>query len=1139
MTTRELTQDGLSPLKNRDWNKRELVLHWREAWADFVNDHLQRHGHDARVDHRSYKEQGIEMEAQPKRGRNIIEMEKRLRTAAGDFLTAFTDKGKQFEATKLRNFYRILSKPETVFEIITKGQATFMWGDVQKVLARYIDDEVLFHRLDARLRDSKLLVPLAVQDLKGDGAWVENKVVYTVKGMVDREVKLVQTAESLAAQKVNPVDEQQVERTLATFDAKYVEHGGLSKDQKAAIRHMVSDAQLVCIQGYAGSGKSTVVGVAKEIWEASGYRVYGLAPTGRARENLAEKGISSQTVHKFLKDYNEGRNQLKPNSVLVLDEAGMLDVERSKGLLEAVQKQGVKLVMMGDSGQLQPVEAGPAFRLVTGRVGDVRLETILRQQIDWQKDATQLFGKMQTRDALQMYQDRGHVTFVNEDESNLALQGRVHTILERHPQLGDPKLGAVRFNLEDSKDQADQAFLQKHQLLDDPERICHLADLFKKSMGGGDRAIVENYNLSRRIAGSIFLAIKKDVTQMHPDIPFNKLWGAVRSHKDYELFQDWQYERKRYATEMLKRIDTCRPLMKELGVDPVSFAKNFLRADKEGNYDKNAVRAFIKEQNLPRLDSDASSPVCSLRNNTKKELMTAWNQSMTENAADTHIILTNTRRDSDLLNTAIRTQLKETGLIDRVDFTYSIKVAREDDFRRQRYDQADRSFSKGDRLLFMRNDKSLGVSNGNMGTILELENNKIRVKLDGEEGKEVSFAPKLYPYFDLGWAMNIYRAQGITIDRMFFLATFEQYRNLAYVAMTRHVKDLRVFASKLDFWRSEKLVEALSNSSEKLSSFDYFTNPRLLQKSQEEDGLLTKVFGRVGTHLEAMKYVSKRTVETLGETFLGHAYERDIALADGAISEQDRAKEVLSGQQTLPESLKKRLLAVDRVFGNDLHVRHRIALERFAHVDPKAALEILQNHIDVLEKKKVSPEFEKAQHESQQLLKSLQDNLQKEEQKAQLTEASLALREQRLFTQMALLDNPLTKLALFMENPNHLKSAQENAPKVYGALACLERDRAKAGLPESQTLQPLLQLARYQEAQRALHDTNPKRVELAKDILQDVLTRFEKNPAQLDLLKERGLNRSAAHLQEEIQKRQQLDQQRQAQQQGESFGMRM
>ncbi|MDT0619954.1 MobQ family relaxase [Salinisphaera sp. P385] len=59
LTTREITPEGFGP-KHRGWNDQALLAHWREAWAEHVNRALEQAGHEARVDHRSLADQGID-----------------------------------------------------------------------------------------------------------------------------------------------------------------------------------------------------------------------------------------------------------------------------------------------------------------------------------------------------------------------------------------------------------------------------------------------------------------------------------------------------------------------------------------------------------------------------------------------------------------------------------------------------------------------------------------------------------------------------------------------------------------------------------------------------------------------------------------------------------------------------------------------------------------------------------------------------------------------------------------------------------------------------------------------------------------------------------------------------------------------
>ena len=78
-------EDGGFGAKNRDWNTDELLEHWRERWADYQNRALEKYGFEARVDHRSLEEQGIDREPTTHLGPHTQAMEdKGIRTDRGD-----------------------------------------------------------------------------------------------------------------------------------------------------------------------------------------------------------------------------------------------------------------------------------------------------------------------------------------------------------------------------------------------------------------------------------------------------------------------------------------------------------------------------------------------------------------------------------------------------------------------------------------------------------------------------------------------------------------------------------------------------------------------------------------------------------------------------------------------------------------------------------------------------------------------------------------------------------------------------------------------------------------------------------------------------------------------------------------------
>ncbi|MFX7071631.1 AAA family ATPase, partial [Acinetobacter baumannii] len=79
------------------------------------------------------------------------------------------------------------------------------------------------------------------------------------------------------------------------------------------------------VVGYAGTGKSAMLSVAREAWEAAGYEVRGVTLSGIAAENLESgSGIASRTIASMEHGWGQGRDQLTARDVLVIDEAGMV-----------------------------------------------------------------------------------------------------------------------------------------------------------------------------------------------------------------------------------------------------------------------------------------------------------------------------------------------------------------------------------------------------------------------------------------------------------------------------------------------------------------------------------------------------------------------------------------------------------------------------------------------------------------------------------------------------------------------------------------------------------------------------------------------------------------------------------------------
>ncbi|HEX4210547.1 MAG TPA: hypothetical protein VHY56_09155 [Candidatus Binataceae bacterium] len=101
--------------------------------------------------------------------------------------------------------------------------------------------------------------------------------------------------------------------------------------------------------------------------------------------------------------------------------------------------------------------------------------------------------------------------------------------------------------------------------------------------------------------------------------------------------------------------------------------------------------------------------------------------------------------------------------------------------------------------MFLKNDRVLGVKNGSLATITEVNGSAMRVVLDSGERRELSFGLGNYAALDYGYAATSTRPRGATVDQIFLPASPGIDRHLAYVGMTHHREGAELYAGRDDF----------------------------------------------------------------------------------------------------------------------------------------------------------------------------------------------------------------------------------------------------------------------------------------------------------------------------------------------------
>ncbi len=107
----------------------------------------------------------------------------------------------------------------------------------------------------------------------------------------------------------------------------------------------------------------------------------------------------------------------------------------------------------------------------------------------------------------------------------------------------------------------------------------------------------------------------------------------------------------------------------------------------------------------------------------------------------------------------------------------------------------DRSFAIGDRVLATRNDRRIGVHNGQAGTIAAITADEITLALRGGERLALPLPYVEAGHLDHAYALTAHRAQGATVDATFVLGSDELYREWGYTALSRHRQEARFYLS--------------------------------------------------------------------------------------------------------------------------------------------------------------------------------------------------------------------------------------------------------------------------------------------------------------------------------------------------------
>jgi len=496
LTMRAVDENGFGQ-KVRDWNRTEMVERWRERWAELANERLAELDIDARIDHRSLGAQGIALEPQSQIGASAKRIEDR--GVGGEGLEA--NRAAMHREIARGNGARIIADPSLGLDAIAQQQSTFTRRDLAKFAHRQSDGIDQFNEVMGAMRSAPDLVEL------GKDAHGEDR--FTTREMIEAEQRLHRAAELMAERGRHAVDDADRQATLLRAEQRGLV---LSGEQQSALAHITDRCDLGIVVGYAGTGKSAILRLARETWEAAGYEVRGVALSGIAAENLESgSGISSRTIASLEHGFGQGRDLLTSRDVLVIDEASMVGTRQLERVLSHAAEAGAKVVLVGDPRQLQSIEAGAAFRSIHERHGGAEIGEVRRQREDWQREATRDLATGRTGNALEAYRFRGSV---HEAETREQARDELIERWDRDRQASPDRSRIILTHTNDEVCALNEAARGRMRAAGDLGEDVHLTvERGERSFASGDRVMFLRNERSLGVKNGTLGTVEKVSTQ--------------------------------------------------------------------------------------------------------------------------------------------------------------------------------------------------------------------------------------------------------------------------------------------------------------------------------------------------------------------------------------------------------------------------------------------------------------------------------------------------------------------------------------------------------------------------------------------------------------------------------------------------
>jgi len=664
----------------------------------------------------------------------------------------------------------------------------------------------------------------AIKDLRKEGYIKELEGRFlTTKEMLEIEKQVVEYI-----QKTNgslneiEIDKEKIEKAIAEFENKVGYK--LTNDQKQAVYHVLqSKDAVVGIQGDAGTGKTTVFQLVREELEKRGYTVRGITPTGKASDVMArESGIKTQTVDSFLMNFER-----------------MKIVDDKQEYIRQYNEINKKFEEKNWAAPSKLLSGGIWDKLFGSKTEtfESQIKNFLKEELGWGKEEKLNWFERKTG-------ERCYVIKKEDFEAKMIVE-HVKTALDRHEihvYIRNEKTGDITFtryayvgagislkeksekwvNPERTIEKGKEVWVVDETSMMGSKEVKQLLDAAKQA----DARVIfcgDIKQLKSVEAGQIFKDMQKNgmntiqltekVRQKNEEY---KMTVDALGKKDFETVKE-----KIEAQGKIKEIENRNERLEEIKKDFLNgeYQKTLIVTAR--NVDKNELNLQIREalKNEGKLQNGYTFIVRESKNLSAEEKRYAFSYEV----GDTVFANRNDLKEMGIKSKTNEFTVKAVDISNNT-ITIQNKAGKEfvvnvrewgDKFSVFRTKEIE--ISKGDRIITLKNDRKLGVKNGEMWQVERVDKDgTITIK---NENKEKTFNIKEYNYLDHGYAVTTHKSQGMTVEKVIYdVSSARTNYNEVYTALTRGKIDYSIYTDNKQVFYDRMQHEQMKTSTIELSA---------------------------------------------------------------------------------------------------------------------------------------------------------------------------------------------------------------------------------------------------------------------------------------------------------------------------------